>query len=131
MPNPCLSTPSRRSEGDLNKSINTHKTRIEKDNIAGAATGTINAINAIPAERAAIWHPYYSYVFIHFHAFSSFSCIFVIFIIFIIFVIFIIFIISIIFIHPPTLQREQMHAGALPNPFESILAVIRPSAQAQ
>jgi len=24
MPNPCLSTPSRRSEGDLNKSINTH-----------------------------------------------------------------------------------------------------------
>ena len=55
MPNPCLavreparaqpqaqstpstpSTPSRRSEGDLNKSINTHKTHIEKDNIAGA-----------------------------------------------------------------------------------------------
>ena len=28
------------------------------------------------------------------------------------------FIIFIVFIHPPTLQREQMHAGALPNPFE-------------
>ena len=29
-------TPSRQREGDLKKSINTHKTHIEKDNIAGA-----------------------------------------------------------------------------------------------